>query len=164
MVATGCMQGPAVRVEVCGDVLVPSEVDSLRISLADAKGVESYSGVYVLASAEDGGACAPVPDALPQTFELRDGAGEMWLTVQGLRDEVEVTRVQARVEFPVRGTTDVTVALTADCLGMSCPFGQTCVQGQCEVAQFGGTPDVCDALSPRSPADGTGACNGDGGP
>ena len=166
--ASGCLSGPAVSVEVCGDIRVPSEVDTLRLSLSDENGVESYSGVFSLHDFQDDGGCADDPEALPQTFDLREGTGQMWVAVQGLRDQIEVTRVEARVEFPIRGSTDVVVAMTADCLGVSCPFGQTCVAGLCEIAQFGGTPDVCQTLEPRDPntaADGgTVACSGDGGP
>lgn len=166
--ATGCLSGPAVSVEVCGDVRVPSEIDTLRLSLSDENGVESYSGVFSLHDFEADGGCADDPEALPQTFDLREGTGQMWVAVQGLRDQIEVTRVEARAEFPIRGSIDVVVALTADCLGVSCPFGQTCVTGLCEIAQFGGTPDTCQNLPAREPgtgADGgTATCSEDGGP
>ncbi len=167
----GCFSGPSVEVEVCGDVRVPSEVDTLRLSLSDENGVESYSGVFSLYDFPADGGCTVDPAALPQTFELREGSGQMWVTIQGLRDQIEVTRVEARVEFPVRGSTDVVMALTSDCLGISCPFGQTCVAGLCEIAQFGGNPDRCENLQPRDPPDGgstscsvTTGGGGDGGP
>ncbi|MDF1562017.1 MAG: hypothetical protein P1V51_03190 [Deltaproteobacteria bacterium] len=167
VLGAGCLSGPAVSVEVCGDVAVPTEVDTLRLSLSDENGVESYSGVFDLYEFPADGGCPLDPEALPQSFDLREGAGRMWVTVQGLRDQIEVTRVEARIEFPVRGSTDVTVALTSDCLGVSCAFGQTCVAGLCEIAQFGGTPNVCETLQPRDPTtlpDGGSACGTDGGP
>lgn len=172
---TGCFGDPRVRVEICGDVAIPYTIDALRLSLRDEGQVEVSGGVFELfspgeidldggnadAGTGDGGGCLPGErEAFPVDFELRGGAGRMWVSVQGLKDGIEVMKVVARVEFPTQGVADVTVALSADCVGVQCAFGQTCVQEQCEIAQFEGTPDVCDELGdPVAPDGGAPLCS-----
>ena len=47
---------------------------------------------------------------------------------------------------------DYSVGMTRVCIGISCPLGQTCVRGKCEIASYADDPLVCGTGAP--PADG----------
>jgi len=166
-VFAACLQGPRIQLELCSDLRVPEEIDTMRISLIDEGGHEVSQGLVILdprSPLPDGG-CEGELATFPQNLALSGGSGSSWVRVQGLKDGVEIARAEARVEFPVSGESPASVLLSADCLGVHCPAGQTCVTGACEITQFGGTPALCDTLSQnmRGPEVDAGSSS-DGGP
>lgn len=155
----GCGRAPYVHLHVCGDVAVPSDVDTVGVSLLDENQKSLYEGTSNLFTAKsgavadggttdggtsDGGVCEPgTAQTLPLTFDLTAGQGNMWVVVRGFRDGVPVETVWGRVTLLTHGSADVSIGLTKDCLGVKCAYGQTCIRGQCEITKFGGDPKSC---------------------
>ncbi|RMG21655.1 MAG: hypothetical protein D6729_00340, partial [Deltaproteobacteria bacterium] len=96
---------------------------------------------------------------LPIVVDLPGGQGRVWVRAQGLLDGTETLVGEARAEVPVEGTVDAIIGLTQACLGVRCAYGQTCVKGRCEVTQFGGNPESCEAeIPPDAPKPGLPLC------
>lgn len=162
LVAGGASCGrrsPVVQVDVCGDVRVPAQIDALRVSVLDAERREIRAGLRELVECPES-----VVLELPQRFEFQPVDGEVWIVVQGLSDGVERLRFERRAQLSTDEVTTVQLGLTQDCLGISCPLGLTCIDGECEQAPFetdeaicrsGERPDVDmgDAGSPMMGAD-----------
>jgi hypothetical protein len=157
----GCGNSPRVVAHLCGDVNIPGDIDAVRLSLQDETDQEMASGVVQLFKPEqegiplgqentetDGGpgeVLCPKGEVqeLPVDFELYNGAGTVWVIAQGLRDQVEVMRSIVRAQFPISGPEHVYLGLQSSCLGAFCAYGQTCVDGKCEVAIFNGDENIC---------------------
>ena len=126
--ALGCRpEATPVRVSVCGDVAVPMQIDAVRVSILDAERAEVASGVRELIECP-----ADRLRSLPQEFEFTQRPGEIRIVAQALLDGVEVGRSERLVLDASEGA-ELTVALEAACVGVTCPLGQTCVAGGCEL-------------------------------
>lgn len=128
-----------VEIEVCSDASVPDQIDSIRVSVLDAERQELVAGVRDLVVCPEDRLLT-----LPQTIVF-DGvdAPDAWVVVQGLRDDVVVARFERRVALSTQESEFVRLGLTAACLGVTCPLGQTCVDGTCEVAPRAEPEGVC---------------------
>jgi hypothetical protein len=162
-VSAGCGNSPRVVAHLCGDVNIPGDIDAVRLSIQDETDQEMASGVVQLFLPEDQGvpigqenggetSDGGVPQAecpkgevqeLPVSFELHNGAGTVWVIAQGLKDQVEVMNSVVRAQFPISGPEHVYIGLQASCMGAFCAYGQTCVNGKCEVAVFNGDKGIC---------------------
>ncbi len=91
---------------------------------------------------ETGPACEPVERPLEARLELPPGEGHGWVQVIALHQGVEVAR--AEVRHPEEGGALV-LALERGCLGITCPLGQTCVAGACELVPEDGDAARCEA-------------------
>lgn len=153
----GCAESSdSIRVQICGELVVPTEIDAVRISTLDEDRAEVTAVLDELTPAVRGddlgvadaglaldagvvdGAEDPVGAALDVEAALPAGRGLGWVVVQGLRDGVEVIRAEARGRKGAR----VTIAFSRACVGVRCPLGRTCAAGACELALEGGAP--CD--------------------
>jgi len=97
------------------------------------------------ASAEDAGTTgdAGVSDAgvadldgviqLPVSITLPRPSGPGWVEVKVLQSGVQVNAAFRRVDDFAR-LDRVEMVLALDCLPVSCPAGQTCIEGRCELA------------------------------
>lgn len=129
------------QVELCGDVLIPQDVDSVRVSILDHERQEVRAGVQELVD-------CPNMRALPITQRINFSAyddTELWVVAQGLRQGVEIMRFERRYRPNQEDQPDgpITLGLTRACLGVFCPLGQTCVQGRCELAPFTDPSSLC---------------------
>ncbi len=122
-------------VRVCGDLLVPNDLDAVRVTAFDASGEAVVVGVLPLLACPEAGLTH-----LPVTRILGSLDGEHLIQVQALEDEVEIARVEVRARLD--GTTEIPVVLDKRCIGIDCPLGQTCIGGPdggpvaCEVIPF----------------------------
>lgn len=129
------------QIELCGDVRIPQEVDSVRVSILDAQRQEVRAGVQELVD-------CPNMRALPINQRINFSAyddTELWIVAQGLRQGVEIMRFERRYRPNQEEQPDgpITLGLTRACLGVFCPLGQTCVQGLCELAPFTNPSSLC---------------------
>lgn len=127
-----------VEVELCGQVDVPAQLDAVRVVILDADRQEVRAGVRELVD------CAtktirPLSQRLSFSLPADD---ELWFVAQGLRDGVEVMRFERRYRRSA-GESTVKLGLVASCLGLSCPLGQTCIDGLCEIAPWQDPAGVC---------------------
>lgn len=118
----GCDADPVVAVRVCGDLVVPTDVDVLRVAALDDAGTELVAGVQTLEG------------PLPVVHALGVLRGERRIVVQALAAGVE--RVRAEVRAQLKGDDEIEVRVAKACVGVACPLGQTCVDGDCEVVPF----------------------------
>ena len=125
---SGCPgEPPLLAVSVCGDVLVPDQVDAVRVSVLDSDRNEFASGVLQLVECP-----ADRLKDLPQVLEFTPPVGEVRVVAQALKGGVEVARSERSVADASEGAS-VTVALQVSCFGLTCPIGKTCVDGTCEL-------------------------------
>ena len=124
LAACGSGESESVTVTVCGDLEVPSDLDMLRVSVVASDGAELWSGLSDLTAMEG-----------PLTYESRvpELGTDEWVRVQGLFEGVVRLGVDGRVEGGM-----VSVSLDGSCLGVRCPLGQTCMDGECGL--IGGEP------------------------
>lgn len=149
------------EVIVCGNLQVQEQITRLRVSLRDDLLQERTFGVLSLlpdeakeAPPEDAGMQADdgdddsAPDAptpnlsLPVSTDLDQGTGSGFAVVEGLLEGRVVARFDRRV-LAFENTDFVELPLNADCYGMICPAGQTCVDGGCEEAPEVGEAPRC---------------------
>ncbi len=130
----GCFGGDEIDFEVCGDLVVPDDIDALRFLVLDNDMEEISAGVRDLTG--DHAANLPVSSSLPS------GSGSGWTRVQGLRAGVAVIVFSRRIG-DLEGTSAVDMVLTLDCLGQDCALGQTCVSGTCILAPVGNEAPGC---------------------
>jgi hypothetical protein len=126
---------PNVEMRVCGDVDVPHELDSLRISLLGADRTPRREGVLELVECPEGEV-----RRLPQSVSFRPFDGRAWAVVEGLREGRPELRFERRLELSADASATIRLAANRDCLGIACPEGQTCVGGECELAPRSGSP------------------------
>ncbi|MFU8807057.1 MAG: hypothetical protein ACNA8W_24835 [Bradymonadaceae bacterium] len=139
MLATGCSRDTDdLVIEVCGNLGVPDELDSLRISILDAERQPMRSGVRELLECP-GDRLRP----LPQSVTFPPVVGEAWVVVTGLVDEVEKIRFERRINVEGPDFNPVVAILDHACLGFQCPLGQTCVSGRCVVAPYSVSGTSC---------------------
>gem|GEM_PF-6729228 len=139
----GCSaDGPDTLVEVCGNLSVPDEVDSLRVVITDQDGQILREGVRELWTCP-----GPSLMQLPQHLEFSPVDGDVFVRIQGLRGGVPV------IENTLRKTLGpdahrATISLEQGCLGIQCAPGATCSQGACElIALASDTISACAGLS-----------------
>ncbi|MBI5526434.1 MAG: hypothetical protein HY897_08865 [Deltaproteobacteria bacterium] len=114
-----------VAVEVCGDVLVPAQVDTLRLTVKDEKSAVISDGIIDLLKCPDG----EVVQEIPVVRTFRSAGGRAAIEVQGLRKGVSV--IAARAAPDTGAQKKVFLGLTEACLGITCADGQACVKGEC---------------------------------
>jgi hypothetical protein len=130
----GCLGGEEIDFEVCGDLMVPDDIDALRFLVLDDDMEEVSAGVRDLVG--DSVASLPVSASLPS------GSGSGWTRVQGLKAGVAAIVFSRRIG-DLDGTSAVDMVLTYDCLGQDCSLGQTCVSGTCILAPVGNEAPGC---------------------
>ena len=128
-------------VRVCGDLHVPTELDTLRVSILDAERNERRAGVVALLECP-----GDKLKLLPQTVELGAFDGEAWILVQGLQDGIERIRVERRVRLHGDEATRVVLGLNRDCVGVSCALGQTCRGGACVLVPWESDDSQCASV------------------
>ncbi len=140
--AWGCgPRGDVIEVKVCGDVVLPEEVDAVRVSVLDAERNELRAGTRELVLCPQDRLLT-----LPQTVEFEGvDAVNAWVVVQGLKDGVSVMSYERRATLSTSLVEQVTMALTRDCIGVQCTLGQTCVDGQCEIVTEQPPVGACEA-------------------
>ncbi len=117
------------KVNVCGDLAIPEHADQLRVSALDSSGAEFSSGLRDLIACPSGDGAA-----LPQKVEIALPTGTGVVKVQAIRDGLSVMEFSRNVEFD--NTDEVDVSLNLDCFNISCPTGQTCVGGRCNLIPY----------------------------
>jgi len=130
---TSCDLGPPdLVIDVCGDVRVPVDIDSYRITV-----YESDRETLLLEGVKELVEC-PAENylSLPRASTFESPEEEVWVIVEALRDGVTTITFETRVQDTSDDTT-VKVPLTRDCIGIRCPLGQTCVQGECTLVEYG---------------------------
>ena len=86
---------------------------------------------------------------LPHSLDFQPFDGEAWAVVQGLKEGVEVLHYERRVTLKTDQPTDLSLALNNDCLGVTCPLGQTCIGGRCTLAPYeANSQTVCASGKP----------------
>lgn len=148
ILCAGCLyEDPVFNVKVCGDVRVPQDVDAFRVTILDAQlETELVSGTRELVSCP-----GIVTLSLPQNVELAAVAGESWVRVQGLKEGLTVSRFDRRVRVGDDEGADILVSITRACLGNMCARGQTCIDGECVLADFTSPPEICSGTLPEGP-------------
>lgn len=136
------------QVQLCGDVLIPQEVDSVRVSVLEANRQEVRSGVQELVDCTQ---LRALPLSRRINFTSYDDS-ELWVVAQGLRQGVEIMRFERRYR-PSQEQEVVELGLTRACLGIFCPLGQTCIQGLCEQAPFTSPSSLCKSAAAPNGAD-----------
>ncbi|MDD9968383.1 MAG: hypothetical protein OXR73_19245 [Myxococcales bacterium] len=158
----GCADEPSLDIRICGDFLVPADsadlvtlsdgavleiaptadtemtddvgddaledlpVDALRITTRDSDYEPIDLSVLELGS---GTTVASKGFKRVVTFPRSDRM--LWLTVEGLRGGVVGYSFARRVSS---STEEVDMPLWQACFGVACAFGQTCIDGACELA------------------------------
>lgn len=131
---------PSLTVQICGDVRVPQDVDAVRIAALNSDRVPAASGVLSLLECEP----AETVVGLPQTMDLNPGPGDSWITLEGIKEGVVVAHYEQRIKLEEGDSATLTMGLTRDCLGiLSCALGQSCVDGQCVIVEYGSPTGIC---------------------
>ncbi|MGF1465126.1 MAG: hypothetical protein ACFCGT_03245 [Sandaracinaceae bacterium] len=131
----GCFGGPALTALVCGDGA--DELDSLRLVVLDDGRVAVGEGVRDLITPEG-------RRTLPLRLRVPTASTATWLAVEGLFQGVEELRFEVRLTEP-EPLSAVPLAVQADCLGVQCVVGQTCLGGRCVPSPEVGTDLPCGA-------------------
>lgn len=142
-----CIPGPDdVTFEICGDVVVPTEIDAVRVTMLDSNREATLrEGVRELVD------CGPESyRSLPQTVTFESPEQESWVIVRGLSEGVTRMSFETRIADP--DDARVRISMTRDCLGISCPLGLTCVQGTCVEVEHGLEAGCSSAESLDAPA------------
>ena len=137
-------------IEICGDLVVPDELDAVRL-LVEQSGETQPAGGYIdlLDPARDPeDPCPAIVHHLPVHFDLVEGRRDMLVSAQGLLDGLVRLTSHAKADFPSSGPSPVTLVLSRACVGVSCSMGQTCLQGQCELIPYGDSA-ACPEPAPR---------------
>ncbi|MFB6374389.1 MAG: hypothetical protein ABEN55_15010 [Bradymonadaceae bacterium] len=131
LAVAGCSRpDPTIEVAVCGDVPVPRRIDSIRVTLLDSDRQVRQQGVVELLMCPAGRV-----RSLPVALSLSPIEGTGYIQVQGLKEGKVVIEIEKKAELTRESGLSVRLPLTRACLGvLSCPVGQTCVQGACRVA------------------------------
>ncbi len=131
-----CVDASSVRVRICSDLRPGDEIDAVRVVLRDAQYRELSNGVFefrpqVVENGVRDGGVRPAIDAgpvqgFPVTVVVRRDEKAAFLSIQGVKDGVEIVRFDRRVEN-VTPDLILEAALARSCLGVNCPVGQSCV-------------------------------------
>lgn len=131
-------------VQLCGDAPVPQQVDAVRITLLDAQREVRRERVVELLQCPEG-----TVRRLPHSVDFDPFDGEAWGVVQGLKEGVEVLHYERRVTLTADEPASLSLALNDDCLGVTCPLGQTCIGGRCTRAPYeANSQTVCASAKP----------------
>lgn len=140
----GCLGDPTLDFHICGNPVVPGDVDAIRMSVLDQDMHERHAAVMELVDSDTG----DVVDSLPVTASIPCGTGLGWARVEALLEGVEVIVFARRVaDLEAQGAVDMAISLA--CLGVTCPLGQTCIEneetgdGECELAPSADDPPGC---------------------
>jgi hypothetical protein len=158
LVATGCGDGPAVLVDLRTDYVPGIEFDSVEVGLTPAGAATEMSITSGAAMGDDflvGRRVAEYPGELPH--------GPALLRVRLLSPERALV-AERRVRLDIQGALGVTVAITRNCSGVTCPqagdapeatecLGGGCVRPECSSLNPGacGSPQ-CESDGECSPA------------
>lgn len=115
------------RVQLCGDLSVPDDIESVRVVIYDQDRTPLREGVRELWSCP-----GPTLHRLPQTLEFESVSGDVFIEVQGLQEGVPVIKSELRTTL-ANNSADATVSLERSCMGANCAPGETCVDGECEL-------------------------------
>jgi hypothetical protein len=139
--SSGC--GPddlSLTVEICGDVRVPQDIDAVRVAVLKSDRSPATGGVLTLLECEPSERVL----ALPQHMSLDPDTGDVWVVLEGLKNEIVVATYEQRIKLEEGDNPTITMGLTRDCLGfLSCALGQTCVDGECVIVEYGGIGGIC---------------------
>lgn len=125
---TACTSDQAkARVQLCGDLSVPEDIESVRVVVYDQDRNPLREGVRELWTCP-----GPTLHRLPQTLEFEPVSGDVFVEVQGLKEGVPVIKAELRTTLGNDGA-DATVSLERSCMGANCAAGETCVDGKCEL-------------------------------
>jgi hypothetical protein len=130
-----CAGSSDTQVRVCGDLQIPGDADALRVSLRDEIFNELRAGVVDLVDDEG-------VRALPVTVELPSSNATRWVSAVALLEGVEVARFDRHTGALSEGA-EVDLALTSVCYRLTCPRGQTCLDGACDTAPGPSDPPGC---------------------
>jgi hypothetical protein len=133
--ATGCPNSD-LEFRVCGDLVVPDDIDGFRLLILDQDRHELHSGVRSLVEEDS------AVDQLPLSASLPNGSGPGWAKIQGLLAGVAVITFERQIG-KLEDTAVADMVLTADCVGQDCPLGQTCVAGTCILAPVNAEDPIC---------------------
>lgn len=123
---------PELAIKVCGDVEIPRDVDSYRISIyKEDRSTLLREGVRELVECPGENYVN-----LPQGSIFDSPEEEVWVIVEAIRDGVTTITFETQVQDTSDDTT-VDIPLTQDCIGIRCPLGQTCLQGECTLVEYG---------------------------
>lgn len=131
--AISCDTGPPeLKFDVCGDVRVPKDIDSYRVTVYEPdRETLLREGVRELVK-------CPGEEylQLPREEIFESPEQEVWVIVEAIRDGVTAITFETRVQ-DTSDDTLVQIPLTRDCIGIRCALGQTCVQGECIIVEYG---------------------------
>ncbi len=113
--------------QLCGDLAVPEDIESVRVVIYDQNRSPLREGVRELWTCP-----GPTLHELPQTLEFEPVAGDVFVEVQGLKEGVPVVKSELRTTLSADAT-EATVSLERSCMGARCAAGETCVDGECEL-------------------------------
>ena len=130
VICAGCADQTAILVEVRSpDLVVPLDVDALRIEASGATGTTADETF-------------PLSATWPYSVAVRPGPGDegsdVTIRVTGLRRGLFVVRRVVQVPFVAGDTRRVTVDLNRDCIDVMCATDVDCVGGEC----IGAPPDA----------------------
>ncbi|HJK96512.1 MAG TPA: hypothetical protein RMF84_04785 [Polyangiaceae bacterium LLY-WYZ-14_1] len=140
--SAGCSDDE-ITVVVCGDLAVPDDLDAVRVELLDAELGRIRDGVFRLVPDEiDEGMDAPQAESLPVAPSLTRPTGRGWVRVVPLLDGVAVGQFDREI-LSFDGVASVDAVLDSRCRRSFCPAGQTCIEGNCQVAPLASDPPGC---------------------
>lgn len=113
--------------QLCGDLSVPEDIESVRVVIYDQDRTPLREGVRELWTCP-----GPTLHRLPQTLEFEPVSGDVFVEVQGLKEGVPVIKTELRTTLGNDGA-EATVSLERSCMGANCAAGETCVDGTCEL-------------------------------
>lgn len=144
-VGAGCTHDDdTVDVQVCGDFVVPDDLEAVRVHLLSEERENLHGGVRRLLQCPEDRI-----RSLPQTVSFRQVDEDIhFVEVVGIKEGVTIARSERRIEE--RGAFSIT--LSQDCRGMQCSLGQTCIRGQCEWTPSGPDEDCIEATTDATDA------------
>jgi hypothetical protein len=146
--AAGCTGGSRdITVEMCGDLAVPRQIDTLRLIARAGTSTPISDGIIELFQCPAEKLMATLP--VERTFTYSgDIAG---VEVQGIRKGVVVITSSANVDIAESGK--AFIGLAQQCLGVTCAEGQTCFKGDCVTVPFVTDKSFCGAAPPDAGAE-----------
>lgn len=117
-----CASDVQTQYTLCGDLNVPGDADALRLTLLDESLEIIGSALTVLGESSFG--------ALRADLTLRTESSGRFARVQTLSEGIETLRFTQ--ELTPNGDL-LNAVLDRRCLGLTCPVGQTCMEGNCAI-------------------------------
>lgn len=152
LMVLGCgPRGDLIQVQVCGDVMLPDEIDAIRVSVLDEARNELRAGTRELVLCPEDRLLT-----LPQTVEFGGvESADAWVVVQGLKEGIEVMRYARRASLSTSVVEQITLVVDRECLGINCVLGQTCVAGECEIVSEQAPEGACESAATIIPEEET---------